>query len=123
MSPFIPVEDPSERGSLVDRTVTYVRSSQLLRIVLTVTLVNHAAAVALVLTSRMVIEFAGLLVLLSILTWFFAVALPVMNREVRTYMGAEATGYWGEVVEMFARVVLGAQTAAYTALLAYVPFS
>lgn len=117
MTPFLPVEDPSDRGSLAERTFAYVRANPLLRIMLVVTVVNHAGAVALLLLGFLGAEIAGLLIMLSVLTWFFAVALPVMNREVRLRLQGEATGYWSEVVEMFARVVLCAQTGLYTALL------
>ena len=59
------------------------------------------------------------LALLSVLTWFFAVVLPMMNREVRVSVGADDSTYWGELVEMFGRVVLVAQTGLYSALLVY----
>lgn len=117
MSPFLPVEDPSDRGSLADRTLAYVRQNPLLRITFVLTMADHAAVLVLLAVGRLKPQPAGLLVLLSVLGWFFAVALPVMNREVRHRLGVDPVGYWGEVVEMFARVVLCALTGLYTALL------
>ena len=117
--PPLPVENPSDRGSLVDLTVAYVRANILLRVAIVITVVDHIAAILLVLTGRMAGEFAGLLALLSVLSWFFAVCLPVMNRQVRIRLGAPAVGYWSEVVELFGRIVLFVQTGLYTALLLY----
>jgi len=117
MAPHLPVEDRSERGSLVDRTVEYVRGSLVLRINLIATVAAHFAAVLLVVTDRMRGDVAGMLALLSVMSWFFAVCLPMMNREVRVRMGGSAISYWGEVVEMFGVVALCASTALYTAVL------
>lgn len=117
MAPYLPVEDRSESGSFVDRTVAYVRGSLVLRINLVATVAAHIAALLLVATDRMRGDVAGLLALLSLLTWFFAVCLPMMNREVRVRMGGSALSYWGEVVEMFGVVALCASTALYAAVL------
>jgi hypothetical protein len=119
MTPHIPAEGPSDRGSLVDQTVAYVRSNLLLRIAMIVTAIDYLAAIVLVLLGKMDGEMAGLLALFSILSWFFAVCLPVMNRELRVQMGGARSFYWSEVVEMFFRVVLFVVTGFYTALLAY----
>jgi hypothetical protein len=113
--PHLPVEDPYDRGSLVERSRHYVRASPALRIALIVTAVDHVAAIALVAIGRVSPEVVGVFALFSVLAWFFAVCIPVMNRTVRTRFGVSATGYWGEVVEMFGRVVLCFQTALYTA--------
>jgi hypothetical protein len=116
----LPLEDPYDRGSLVDRSLHYVRASPALRIAFWVTVVNHAAAVGLVLVGR--IErpaAAGVFALFSVLAWFFAVCMPVMNRALRARLGAPETSYWGEVVEMFGRVVLCVQTILYTAVIAF----
>jgi len=117
MTPYI--DDPSDRGSLVDRTVAYVRGSIVLRTLLAATAFNHVAAILMVVADRLAGEMAGLLALLSVLAWFFAVLLPVMNREVRIRLGRAGASYWGEVVEMFATVLLCAQTLLYTAILVY----
>ena len=119
MTPHLPVEEPSDRGSLADQTVAYVRSNLLLRIALRVTAIDYLAAIALVLTGKMAGELAGLLALFSILSWFFAVCLPVMNRELRVQLGGTRFFYWSEVLEMFFRVLLFVVTGFYTALLAY----
>lgn len=119
MTPHIPVEGPSDRDSLVDQTVAYVRGNLLLRIAMFVTAIDYLAAIALVLSGKMAGELAGVLALLSILSWFFAVCLPVMNRELRVRMGGARVFYWSEVVEMFFRVLLFVVTCFYTALLAY----
>ena len=119
MTPHIPVEGPSDRDSLVDQTVAYVRSNPLLRITMIVTSIDYLAAIALVLLGRLNGEMAGLLALLSILSWFFAVCLPVMHRELRVQLGGARFFYWSEVVEMFFRVVLFVFTGLYSALLAY----
>jgi hypothetical protein len=123
VSPFLPVEDPSDRGSLADRTLAYVRENPVLRITLVLTMVDHAGALVLLALGLLTPQSTGLLVLLNVLGWFFAVALPVMNREVRVRMGAEPVGYWGEVVEIFARVVLCALTGLYSAALLLAVFS
>lgn len=115
----LPVEDPYDRGSLVDRSLHYVRASPALRIALYVTAIDHVAAIALVLLRRVAPEAAGVFALFSVLAWFFAVCLPVMNRTVRVRLGAPENSYWGEVTEMFGRVVLCVQTALYTAVIVF----
>lgn len=119
MTPHIPVEGPSDRGSLVDQTVAYVRGNLLLRVALLVTAIDYVAAAVLVLTGKMGGELAGMLALFSILSWFFAVCLPVMNRELRVQLGGTRFSYWSEVLEMFFRVLLFVVTGFHTALLAY----
>lgn len=106
-------------GSLVDRTSAYVRSHPLLRALLGLTLANYAASALMAARDLLTWQFAGYLVLLSLLTWFFGVGLPMMNRGIREHLGADPVGYWGGVVEIFARVVLCAQTGLHTALLVY----
>jgi hypothetical protein len=123
VSPFLPVEDPSDRGSLSDRSLAYVRGNAVLRVTLVLTVVDHVAVLFLLAFGKLTAQSAGLLILLSVLGWFFAVALPVMNREVRHRLGVAPVGYWGEVVEIFARVVLCALTGLYTALLVLAVFS
>ena len=117
MSPFLPVEDPSDRGSLADQSLAYVRENPVLRVTLVLTMVDHIGVLVLLALGTLSAQSAGMLVLFSVLGWFFAVALPVMNREVRIRLGAGRVGYWGEVVEMFARVVLCALTGLYTVFL------
>jgi hypothetical protein len=119
MTPHIQAEGPSDRGSLVDQTVAYVRGNPLLRVAMVVTAIDYLAAVVLVLTGRMAGELAGLVALLSILSWFFAVCLPVMHRELRVQMGGARSSYWIEVAEMFFRVMLFVVTGFYSALLAF----
>lgn len=114
----IPAHDPGGRGSLVERTRSYVRGQRVLQWALVLTCINHLVAILFVVLRWVPIETAGFLVLMSVLTWFFAVALPVMNREVRISMGAARSSYWNDLVERFARVVLYAQTLMYTASLA-----
>jgi len=120
MAPHLPVEDPYEGGSLADRSLQYVRSNLALRIALWVTVVDHIAAIVLVLVNRIQHpESAGVFALFSVLAWFFAVCMPVMNRTLRARVGAPETTYWAEVVEMFGRVVLCVQTALYTGVIAW----
>lgn len=111
----LPVEDPYDHGSLVDRSREYVRASLALRLALIATAVDHLAAIALVAIRRVSLEIAGVFALFSVLSWFFAVCMPVMNRTVRARLGVPEAGYWTEVVEMFARLVLCVMTAFYTA--------
>jgi hypothetical protein len=113
--PHLPVEDPYDRGSFVDRSRHYVRASPALRIALLVTAIDHMAAIALVLVGRVAPEVAGVFALFSVLAWYFAVCMPVMNRAVRSRLGVPEAGYWDEVVEMFGRVVLCFLTALYSA--------
>jgi hypothetical protein len=113
----LPVED--DRGSLADQSLGYVRSSAVLRIALLATAVDHLVALALVVLGRVSADAAGIFALFSVLAWFFAVCLPIMNRRVRARLGAPETGYWGEVVEMFGRVVLCVQTGLYTGMVIY----
>ena len=117
MKQQIPVEDPSRRESLSERTAAYVRENVVLRVLLAVTVVDHLAAIVLVLVGRLPLSVAGLLALISVMTWFFAVPLPLMNRAIRHHAGMSTPSYWGEVVEMFGRVVLFAITGCYTYLL------
>ncbi|MDH3590406.1 MAG: hypothetical protein OER88_00905, partial [Planctomycetota bacterium] len=98
-------------------SVAYVRSSVLLRWILVITVVDHVAAIAMVSFGLLHAKMAGYLALLSVLSWFFAVVLPMMNRTLRTHAGQDATGYWGELMEGFFRVVLAAQTGLYAAFL------
>jgi hypothetical protein len=120
MAPHLPVEDPYDGGSLMDRSLSYVRSSAALRIALWVTAFDHLAALALVIVGRIRRpESAGVFALFSVLAWFFAVCLPVMNRTLRGRLGVPEVGYWSEVVEIFGCVVLCVQTALYTGVVAY----
>jgi len=105
--------------SLVDRTTAYVRGHPLLRVLVGITLANYGASAFMAARNLLTWEFAGYLVLLSVLTWFFGVGVPMMNRSVRENLGAEPVGYWGGVVEVFARVVLCAQTGLHSALLVF----
>jgi len=116
MNPQIPLEDPSPGDSLSQRTAVYIRRSVLLQGVLALTACDHIAALLMVALGTMQAFVAGFLVLLSLLTWFFAVILPVINREVRAHAGVGQT-YLAELVETFGRVVLFAQTGFYTYLL------
>jgi len=120
MAPHLPVEDPYDRG-LMDRSLSYVRSNPALRIAMWITALDHVALVALVIDGRRIHhpETAGVFALFSVLAWFFAVCMPVMNRTLRARLGAPETGYWSEVVEMFGCVVLCVQTALYTGVVAY----
>jgi hypothetical protein len=115
----LPAEDPYDRDSLAERSIHYVRSSVALRIALLATAFDHAAAIALVLMGRVPAGVAGVFALFSVLAWFFAVCLPVMNRTVRVRLGVPETGYWGEVVEIFGQVVLCVQSVLYTAMVVY----
>ncbi len=117
MAPHLPIEDPSERGSLADRTVAYVRAHPLLRILLVVTVIDYVLAILLVVTGRMDGQIAGIVALFSVLSWFFAVCIPVMNRELRLRLSGSPSSYWTEVADMFWRVLLCAVTGLYTVLL------
>jgi len=111
---------PPEPARFTERTSAYVRRNPLLRALLLLTLADYAGSAMLAGTGRLNWQMAGFLVLLSLLTWVFAVAIPILNRSVRENLGANPRSYWGNVVEKFARVVLCAQTGLYTALLIYV---
>ncbi len=115
--PHLPLEDPSDQRSLVEQSVDYVRSNRLLRMTLAVTALDHVVAIGLVVAGRLAGDIAGALALMSVLSWFFAVCMPVMTREVRAQFGARRSHYWGELTAMFARVLLGAVTLVYTAAL------
>ena len=119
MSPHPPVEDPSKGASLLDQVGVQIRSSLLLRVLLVVTLGNCGAAVLLALTGHLGSRLAGTVLLLMGLSWFFAVGLPLMNREVRFHMSGMRGGYWTELLEIFFRVVLAALTFLCTAMLIY----
>ena len=119
MSPHLPVEDPSGGSSLLDQTAVHVRSSLLLRVLLGVTLVNTVATLVLAVLHRINIQLTATVILLSILAWFFAVGLPVMNQELRLRVSGSKGGYVSDLFEMFYRVVLGALTLLWTALLVY----
>ena len=112
--------DPQLPASIADRTAAYVRANPLLRALLLLTLIDYAGSATLSACGLLNWKMAGFLVLLSLLTWFFAVIMPILNRSVRENLGASPHSYWGGVVEKFARVVLCAQTGLYTALLIYI---
>lgn len=99
-----------------------MRRHPLLRVLVGLTLLNCAATALMAAGGLLPWEAGGYLVLLSILTWFFGVTLPMMNRAVREHMGAEPVGYWGSVVELFARVVICVQTGLHTSLLVWQGF-
>ena len=103
-----------------ERTAAYVRRNPLLRALLLLTFLDYVGSATLAFLGLLNWQMAGFLVLLSLLTWFFAVAMPMLNRSVRENLGADPRSYWGGVVEKFARVVLCAQTGLYTALLVYI---
>jgi len=107
-------------ASIVERTSAYVRGNPLLRALLFLTLADYAGSAALAALGLLNWQMAGFLVLLSMLTWFFAVLMPQMTRSVRENLGATPHSYWGGVVEKFARIVLFAQIGLYTALLVYI---
>jgi hypothetical protein len=119
----IPVEDPSRQESLSEQTAAYVRQNVVLRVLLGITVVDHLAAIALVLAGRLPLGVAGTLALISVMTWFFAVPLPLMNRAIRDRAGVSARSPLGEMVERFGRVVLFAITGCYTYLLVMAAFS
>ena len=119
MLPHIPVEDPSDRGSLTDRSFAYVQSNPVLRLALVATVIDHLAAIVLVLARRLAVEWAGVLVLFNVLSWFFAVCVPVMNRSVRVRMGVDGSSALGALVEMFGRFFLFLVTVLYTAALVF----
>ena len=119
MTPHVPVEDPSDRGSLADRTVAYVRGHPLLRLLLIATILSHLGAILCVVLGRLSGQTAGIMALLSVLSWFFAVCLPVMNREVRASLGGAEVTYWSQVAEMFFRVLLCVVTGLYAAAVVY----
>jgi len=109
-----------QSATLVERTTEYVGANPLLRAMLALTIADFAGSALLALIGKLSWSWAGMLVLLSLFTWFFAVMLPIMNRTVRESLGAPPESYWGGVVEKFARIVLCAQTGIYTAILVYV---
>ena len=119
MSPQGPVEDPSQRASLLDQVAIQIRISLLLRVLLVVTLGNCGGAVVLALTGHLSSRLAGTVLLLMGLSWFFAVGLPLMNREVRFHLSGTRGGYWTDLFEIFFRVILAATTFLCTVMLIY----
>ena len=101
----------------VDRTTAYVRRHPLLRAMALLTAINYLLSLILGVRGQLSWVAIGYLVMLSVLSWFFAVGIPMMNRAIRERAGVDPTGYWGGVVEVFARVVLCAQTGIYSFLL------
>ena len=59
----------------------------MLRVLVAITLVNYAGSALLAARHDLTWEFAGYLVMLSLLTWFFGVTLPMMNRAIRERVG------------------------------------
>jgi len=111
---------PNSPGqNLVVRTALYVRRRWALRWALILTCINHLLAIVLISLGHLTLPLGGFLVMLSVLTWFFGVALPMMNREVRFQMGGNRTSYWSDLVEQFARVVVCLQTLLYTVALCW----
>ena len=91
----------------------------MLRVLVGITAVNYSGSALLAARGDLRWEFAGYLVMLSLLSWFFAVGIPMMNRAIRERFGLVPVSYWGGVVEIFARVVLCAQTGLHSAMLVY----
>jgi len=120
MTDRLPMRDPSSGSSLADRTLAYVRANLLLRTLVLVTAADHLLAILLVVTGRLHGEVAGVLVLFSVLSWFFAVLLPVMNRELAARSGAPSALHWGDRAAVFFRFLLCVVTLFYTAVLARV---
>jgi len=119
VSPQGPVKDPSQDAPLLEQVATQIRRSLLLRVLLVVTLGNCGGAVLLSLTGHLSSRLAGTVLLLMGLSWFFAVGLPLMNREVRFRMSGTRGGYWTDLIEIFFRVILAASTFLCTAMLIY----
>ena len=119
MSLYAPIEDPSESGSLLDRTFELVRQNPFLRVLLVLTLIDDAAAVllAFLMPGEMQPVVAGSMILMSTLAWVFAVGLPTMNRELRSRARTVRWAYLSVLVEMFGRVVLCAVVVIFTAAL------
>ena len=119
MSLYAPIEDPSESGSLLDRTFEQVRQNPFLRVLLVITLIDDAAAVllAFLMPGEMQPVIAGSMILMSTLAWVFAVGLPTMNRELRSQARTVRWAYLSGLVEMFGRVVLCAVVFIFTAAL------
>ena len=119
MSLYAPIEDPSESGSLLDRTLEQVRQNLVLRVLLVLTLVDDAAAIllAFLMPGAMQPAIAGFMILMSTLAWVFAIGLPAMNRELRTHAKTVRWAYLSALVEMFGRVVLAAVVFIFTAAL------
>lgn len=117
MTPHLPIEDPSDRSSLVDRTTAYVWASRLLRVLFILTVIDHVAALLLVAAGAMAGFVAGLVAFFSVLAWFFGVLMPVMNREVRIRFGVEGQSHWGDVTEMFCQVALCLVTGVHTVVI------
>ena len=119
MSLYAPIEDPSESGSLLDRTFEQVRQNPFLRVLLVLTLIDDAAAVllAFLMPGEMQPVIAGSMILMSTLAWVFAVGLPTMSRELRGQARTVRWAYLSVLVEMFGRVVLCAVVVIFTAAL------
>ncbi len=119
MSLYAPIEDPSESGSLLDRTFEQVRRNTFLRVLLVLTLIDDAAAILLAFLAPDAMQpaIAGLMILMSTLAWVFAVGLPAMNRELRSHARTVRWAYMSVLVEMFGRVVLAAVVFIFTAAL------
>jgi len=113
-----PVDQPSRIATLLDRVSDGVRRSLLLRMVLVLSVANYAGAALFALAGRLPWALAGVLTALSLLTWYFGLGVPLLNREVHERLGSQRFRYWGEVVEMFGRVVLVAHAILFTGMLA-----
>jgi hypothetical protein len=118
MTPTSPSRDSSRTVPLIDRLVDQVRGSLVLQAVLFLSLVDYAGAFLLALLGRIPWAGAGVLVALSALTWYFGLGLPLLNRERNARLGSERMRYWGEVVEMFGRVVVCAHAVLLAVMLA-----
>lgn len=119
MTPHLPVEDPSQGTSLLDMAVGQVRQSLLLRVLLTATAIDSLGIIVLAFAHRIHFSLAGAMILFTCLAWFFAVGMPLMNREIRFQLEGRRAGYLTELLEMFFRVVLAATTLLFTAMVVY----
>ncbi|MGQ0613296.1 MAG: hypothetical protein ACT4PV_06125 [Planctomycetaceae bacterium] len=94
-----------------------MRSNWYLKTAFYTTLADYAGALLLAASEAVPLGWAGLLILLSLFTWYFAVAMPVMNRAIRSRSTSQRLHYWADVVERFGLIVVCAHSVLFAGML------
>jgi len=120
MTPSPPVPDPSPGLTFLRQATDYVRASRFLVAAFYVTLADYAGALLLAAQGSVPLGWSGLLILLSLFTWYFAVGMAVIGRAVRARSPSDRLRRWADVAERFGRVVVCAHALLFAGMLVVV---
>ncbi len=117
MNPTPQTQDSPRNASLLERATDYVRSNWYLKTAFYTTLADYAGALLLAASGAVPLGWAGLLILLSLFTWYFAVGMPLMSRTIHSRSTSERIRYWADVVERFGLIVVCAHSVLFAGML------